>query len=210
MNRNGGKCSITRQTGTAPHAKFKWVDVHNVFGLSSPVFGLNRFSRLSPHSCGPMTEATNPRCSPVTPRFVGLSAPKRGRLRSSARWYKKKIILHLKSISVCAPLHARASQPHPQQPQAQQCAHVVEWARWPGGGAVAQVRVAAVDAHAGQFLLLAVSGRGTTAGQDDAQGRCEGQRREAVSQSVSQSEKRRVTSSCLAQQGAENAQVSSR
>lgn len=61
----------------------------------------------------------------------------------------------------------------------------------PGGGAVAQVRVAAVDAHAGQFLLLAVSGRGTTAGQDDAQGRCEGQRRETDSQSISQSEKRR-------------------
>lgn len=57
----------------------------------------------------------------------------------------------------------------------------------PGGGAVAQVRVAAVDAHAGQFLLLAVSGRGTTAGQDDAQGRCEGQRRETDSQSISQS-----------------------
>lgn len=59
----------------------------------------------------------------------------------------------------------------------------------PGGGAVAQVRVAAVDAHPGQLLLLAMSGCGTAAGQDDAQGRCEEQRRQTDRQAVSQSVK---------------------
>lgn len=87
----------------------------------------------------------------------------------------------------------------------------------PGGGAVAQVRVAAVDAHPGQLLLLAMSGCGTTAGQDDAQGRCEEQRgqtdRQTGSQSISQTDKSvkaRVTGCCVALQAEENAQVSSR
>lgn len=114
------------------------------------------------------------------------------------------------------------SQPRPQQPQAQQqCAGAVERSsREPGGGAVAQVRVTAVDAHPGQLLLLAVSGCGTAAGQDDAQGRCEEQRRQtdkqsvksvkSVNQSNRQLVKGRVTSCCVPQQAEENAQVSSR
>lgn len=73
----------------------------------------------------------------------------------------------------------------------------------PRGGAVAQVRVAAVDAHPGQLLLLAVSGCGTTAGQDDAQGRCVERRgdrqtdRQAVSQSVKQTVRQRKSDELL-------------
>lgn len=48
----------------------------------------------------------------------------------------------------------------------------MECACVPGGGAVTQVWVTAVDAHTRQLLLLAVSGGSTTAGQDDTQGRC--------------------------------------
>lgn len=62
------------------------------------------------------------------------------------------------------------SQPHPQQQEAEQRADVVECACVPRGGAVAQVRVAAVDADPGQLLLLAVPGCGTATGQDDPQG----------------------------------------
>lgn len=45
---------------------------------------------------------------------------------------------------------------------------------WPGGsgGAVAEVSVAAVDADPRQLLLLAVTGGGTAAGQQDAQDHC--------------------------------------
>lgn len=77
------------------------------------------------------------------------------------------------------------SQPHPQQQEAEQRADVVECACVPGGGAVAQVGVAAVDAHPGQLLLLAVPGGGTAAGQNDAQGSYRG-RKEGGRQTDSQ------------------------
>lgn len=65
------------------------------------------------------------------------------------------------------------SQQHPQYEEAEQCADVVECAWVPWGGAVAQVWVAAVDAHPRQLLLLAVPRCGATAGEDDTQGRYE-------------------------------------
>lgn len=74
----------------------------------------------------------------------------------------------------------------------------------PGGGAVAQVRGAAVDADPGQLLLLAVPGCGTAAGQNDAQGSYRGTK-EGGRQAVRQG---RVMSWCLAQQEKKRAQVS--